>query len=317
MSFFLAYYNIAVSLNITNPQYNGKYKMDTNVIYCGDCLDIIRKFDDNSIDLIYLDPPFFSQREYENIWIKDQLTTLKFSDSEWEKLRNSISPTILKEYEEIEKRWKGGHKGIYVYIAYMRERLEQCWRTLKDDGAIYLHCDWHASHYLKQLTDELFGYDNFRNEIAVRRVRKNVKERKEVKKLNVGYEVILFYAKSDKHFIKLPTKKDIKPERWHDFEASGIRTGMDYELFGIIPKKGNHWRWTKERAIESINNKILRPHPKTGRPQYFIPASTETILDSLWNDLVSSSFKHGYPTEKNEAILERIIKMSSKEGNYY
>lgn len=290
-----------------------KKRMETNVIYCGDCKDILKKIPDGSIDLIYLDPPFFSQQDYENFWIKDKLTTLKFTDKDWENLRHSIDPVILKEYEEIEKRWRGGHRGIYVYIAYMRERLEQCWRILKETGAIYLHCDWHAGHYLKMMMDELFGYNNFRNEIAVKRIRKNVQEREKVKRLNVGYEIVLFYAKSDKHFIDTPKKEEIKPERWHDFEASGYRNGMDYKLFGKIPKKGNHWRWTQERATQAIKDKILRPNPLSGKPQYLIPASTEIILDSLWSDIISSSFKHGYPTEKNEVLLDRIIRMSSKK----
>ncbi|HIH25766.1 restriction endonuclease [Candidatus Woesearchaeota archaeon] len=288
---------------------------ENNVIYCGDCLEVMKKIPDESIDLIYLDPPFFSQKEYENFWIKDQVTSLRFSDKDWETLRSSINPNLLKEYEAIEKRWKGGHRGIYVYIAYMRERLEQCWRLLKKDGAIYLHCDWHAGHYLKMMMDEVFGYDNFRNEIAVRRIRKNVRERKEVKKLNVGYETIFFYAKSDNHFIKLPTRKEVKAERWHDFEASGYRTGMDYDLFGRKPKRGNHWRWTKERAEKSIKDGILRANPNTGKPQYLVPASTEVTLDTLWGDLISSSFKHGYPTEKNEVLLARIIEMSTNKGD--
>jgi len=127
--------------------------VDTNVLYCGDCKHILRKIPDESIDLIYLDPPFFSQMEYENFWIKDKVTTLKFSDKDWEDLRHSIDPVILKEYEEIEKRWRSGHRGIYVFIAYIRERMEQCWRVLKPTGSVYLHCDWHAGHYLKVMMD--------------------------------------------------------------------------------------------------------------------------------------------------------------------
>ena len=77
---------------------------ENNVIYCGDCLEVMKKIPDESIDLIYLDPPFFSQKEYENFWIKDQVTSLRFSDKDWETLRSSINPNLLKEYEAIEKR---------------------------------------------------------------------------------------------------------------------------------------------------------------------------------------------------------------------
>lgn len=146
-----------------------KEEIQTNVIYCGDSKDILKKIPDESVDLIYLDPPFFSQKYYEEIWSysgKANPVSGQFSDKEWEKLRESIDPNTLKQYEHIEERWKGGHKGIYVYIAYMRERLEQCWRVLKPTGSIYLHCDWHAGHYLKVMMDEIFGYGNFQNEIV-------------------------------------------------------------------------------------------------------------------------------------------------------
>src|SRR3989338_2976605 len=147
--------------------------LEPNTIYCGDCKDLLKKLPDESVDLIYLDPPFFSQQQYENFWVQgggDAETKLGFSDKDWHKLKDSIDPNILREYQHIEQRWKGGHsKGIYVYIAYMRERLNQCERVLKKTGSIYLHCDWHAVHYLKQAMDEIFGYDNFRNDITWKR----------------------------------------------------------------------------------------------------------------------------------------------------
>lgn len=136
--------------------------------------------------------------EYENFWIKDKVTTLKFSDKDWEELRQSIDPVILKEYEEIEKRWRSGHKGIYVFIAYMRERVEQCWRVLKPTGSIYLHCDWHAGHYLKVMMDEVFGYNNFKNEIIWRRTGSN----KSVDRFGPIHQTILFYSKANKAYFK-------------------------------------------------------------------------------------------------------------------
>ncbi|MGZ4848465.1 MAG: DNA-methyltransferase [Halobacteriota archaeon] len=171
--------------------------IDPNVaagsIYCGDCKNVLAEIPDESIDLIYLDPPFFSRKEYENFWIKDKVTTLKFSDKGWEDLRYSINPAILKEYEEIEKRWRSGHMGIYVFIAYIRERVEQCWRVLKPTGSIYLHCDWHAGHYLKVMMDEVFGYNNFRNEIIWR----SSNSTKSKKRFGTIHQTIFFYAKSD------------------------------------------------------------------------------------------------------------------------
>ena len=262
--------------------------MEVNAIYEGDNLEIMSNFDSNSIDLIYADPPFYTNKGFELIW-KDK-----------------------GEIRAFEDRWAGG---IEHYVQqFMVPRLQECHRLLKDTGAFYLHCDWHASHYLKIELDRIFGRDNFRNEISVKRIRKNVHERKEVKRLNTAFDSILFYAKSDKHFIKPPLKEEHKPERWHAFDANGLRTGMDYKLFGIKPPQGGHWRWTEERAQKAIKEGILRPNPKSGRPEYLIPASTHTIITSAWDDIPAYSFKSGYPTEKSPELLERIVEMSSKKG---
>jgi len=258
---------------------------NTNTIYCGDCKDVLAKFPNECVDLIYADPPFFSNQQYEIIW-RDGYELRAFED-----------------------RWKGG---ILNYVEWMKERLEQCYRVLKLDGAMYLHCDWHASHYLKVRMDDIFGRENFRNEISVKRIRKNVREFETVKRLNVAFDSLLFYAKSNEHRIKPPMKEEHKPARWHAFDANGLRTGMDYELFGHKPPQGGHWRWTKERAEKAIKEDKLRPNPKTGRPEYLIPASTHTILTSVWDDINAYSFKSGYPTEKSEILLERIIEMSSE-----
>jgi len=258
---------------------------NTNTIYCGDCKDVLAKFPNECVDLLYADPPFFSNQQYEIIW-RDGYELRAFED-----------------------RWKGG---ILNYVEWMKERLEQCYRVLKLDGAMYLHCDWHASHYLKVRMDDIFGRENFRNEISVKRIRKNVREFETVKRLNVAFDSLLFYAKSDEHRIKPPMKEEHKPARWHAFDANGLRTGMDYELFGHRPPEGGHWRWTKERAEKAIKEGKLRPNPKTGRPEYLIPASTHTILTSVWDDINAYSFKSGYPTEKSEVLLDRIIEMSSE-----
>jgi len=262
-------------------------KIKDGVIYQGDNLNVLKRIPSNSINLIYLDPPFFSGRTYSKGFLEEG-NKQEFSDN-----------------------WKD----LTDYIKFIGDRVKELHRVLKKDGALYFHCDWHASHYIKIILDNIFGYGNFRNEISVKRIKKNVNEGEKAKKLNVGYDVILFYAKSDKHFINPPMKKDLKPDRWHGLEASEIRKGMDYDLFGFKPKKGNHWRWSKERSMKAIREGILRPNPQTGKPEYLIPASSKSLLDNRWDDITAYSFKFGYPTEKNERLLDRIIKMSSKEGD--
>jgi adenine-specific DNA-methyltransferase len=145
----------------------------------------------------------------------------------------------------------------------------------------------------------------------VRRIRKNVRERTHVPRLNIGFDSILFYSKSNEHLIEPPLKEDPKPERWHSFEAAGIRTGMDYKLFGHRPKQGNHWRWSKDRSLKAIKEGTLRPNPNTGKPEYFIAESTHILRDNLWDDITAYSFNYNYPTEKKEDMLQLIIEASS------
>lgn len=119
---------------------------ETNVIYCADNLDVMRNLPSESIDFIYVDPPFFSQRNYETIW-GDKNDTASFND-----------------------RWKGG---IYHFTEWMKPRLEQMHRLLTPEGSIVVQLDWHAFHYIKVLMDEIFGYGDpnkghklLRNEIV-------------------------------------------------------------------------------------------------------------------------------------------------------
>lgn len=248
-----------------------KTVIEVDVIYCGDCLGVMRKLPDESINLIYLDPPFFSQKVYENFWIKDKVSKLGFSDKDWETLRHSINPTILEEYEGIEKRWKGGHRGIYIYIAYMRERLDQCWRVLKKTGSIYLHCDWHAGHYLKVMMDGIFGYQNLRNEIIWHY------DYGARSKQNFGskHDTIFRYSKTDEWIFNVD------------------------EILVPFKSKMTEWRYTK-------GGQKGKPMPQ-GK-----------VMSDVWNDIninAMSKERLGYPTQKPEALLERIIKVSSNEGD--
>lgn len=249
-------------------------RLKTNRIYCGDCLEIMKKrIPDESIDLIYLDPPFFSQRYYENFWVKNKMIKLKFSDRQWRKLKGKINPTILAECKAIEDRWKGGRKGIYVYIAYMKERMIQCERVLKDTGSIYLHCDWHAGHYLKVMMDEVFGYDNFRNEIVWwYHDPSGPSKRWFMRK----HDTILFYSKGKK---------------W-TFNVDAVRTPY---------REGT---LEQGRRGDISFGRVVKTHQLGRLPEdvWEIP-----ILNS------QSKERLGYPTQKPEVLLERIVKASSNK----
>ncbi len=185
---------------------------------------------------------------------------------------------------------------------------------ISEDGAIYLHLDWHVRHYVKVMMDEIFGYENFRNEIVVKRIKKNINEYELVRSLNTDQDIVLFYSRIQAVKILPPTMKSEKEPRWHSFEASEYRTGMDYELFRFKPTPGNHWRWSKERAMKAITDGMLRPNPRTGKPEYLVVKEQE-IIGTIWDDIPAYSFTNQFNTEKSEALLKRIIKMSSNPGD--
>src|SRR6266542_1795239 len=113
--------------------------LENGIIYCDDNLRRRSQFPSECVDLVYLDPPFFSNRNYEVIW-GDEAEVRSFED-----------------------RWEGG---MQVYINWMKDRMIELRRILKDTGVIFLHCDWHASHYLKLMMDDVFGYRNLQNELV-------------------------------------------------------------------------------------------------------------------------------------------------------
>jgi DNA modification methylase len=112
--------------------------LDTRVVYCGDCLEQLANLPDNCVDLIYIDPPFNSNRNYEVFWGE------------------------TKEKRSFADR----HASTQAYIDYMRPRCVQLSRVLKKTGSFYYHCDWHASHYVKVMLDQIFGENLFQNEIV-------------------------------------------------------------------------------------------------------------------------------------------------------
>jgi adenine-specific DNA-methyltransferase len=204
-----------------------------------------------------------------------------------------------------------------IWLSMMYPRLKLLKKFLREDGAVFIQLDDNEQHYAKVICDEIFGRNNFRNTIIVSRIKKNIRERDMVKSLNYAQDFILFYAKSDACFIRPPEKEDRKEERWHALDASGLRTGMDYELFGKRPPQGRHWAWSYEKAATAIKAGILKPHEKTGKPIYKINASDTTMLDTNWTDLQTSSFNWDFPGgEKNEKVIKRILEMTTSPGDY-
>jgi adenine-specific DNA-methyltransferase len=248
------------------------------------------------LKLIYIDPPFWTGENY--------YSKVKVNGEDVTKAPSVIEKLAYKDY------WEGG---VDSYLDMLFPRLHLMKKLLRRDGAIFVHIDWHIGHYAKVLMDEVFGADNFRNEIQVKRIRKNVQEYETVKRLNVANDTILLYGRTDAHRILQPRKEGKLEERWHAFDAPGLRQGMDYQLFGKKPPPGRHWMWSKDRADESVKNGQLRPSQTTGRPEYLVE-SAESVVTSTWDDISAYAFGHGFQTEKSERLLGRIIEMSSEKG---
>ncbi|MDR1866105.1 MAG: hypothetical protein LBR08_11115 [Bacteroidales bacterium] len=277
-----------------------------NKLILGDNLEILKGFESESVDLIYLDPPFFSNRNYEVIWGDDG------------------------EIRSFQDRWAGG---MDHYIGWLRERVEQMHRILKPSGSIFLHCDWHADAYIRvDILDKIFGMNHLRGEIVWNRAFAHNDAKK---KLAVLSDTIWYYSKSENfvyHPIYPNTGDDYK-KRFNLTDENGRlyqsvpmdspnpRQNLMYEWKGYPhPPKG--WRYSKAE-MEELDSKgeIIYPDNSQGRlrrKKYWDEAKG-ALLGNVWTDIQNvqgqSKERIGYPTQKPIALLDRIIKMASNEGD--
>lgn len=232
---------------------------DTSVIHCEDNLTGLARLPDGCVDLIYLDPPFFSNRSYEVIW-GDEAEVRSFED-----------------------RWEGG---INVYVNWMRERVLEMHRVLKPTGTIYLHCDYHASHYLRVMMDGVFGQNKFRNEIAWA-YKYGGRPRRDFGR---KHDTILRYVKGAK---------------WY-FDEAAVR----------IPHEPASIEHNYRHVDES--GRRYREDNWSGKRKYRYYADEGRGRDDVWTDIGSLHHEDkerlGYPTQKPEKLLEVIIRASSSEG---
>jgi site-specific DNA-methyltransferase (adenine-specific) len=301
---------------------------------------------DESVDLIYLDPPFNSSRSY-NVLFKDesgaesdaQITAFEDTwhwgaDAEQtyhELVQNAPAnvATMLGALREFV-----GTNQMMAYLVMMTARLIELHRVLKPTGSIYLHCDPTASHYLKIVMDTIFGTENFRNEIIWKRSTAHSSSNK----YGPLHDVILYYAKTgnltwNNQFTPhseeyLSSKYRYKDEngriyRLDNLTAAGVRHGSSgKEWRGIDPtSRGYHWKYTVEKLDElDTAGRIYWP-PKGKIPQYkrFLDEVKGTVLQDIWEDIppINSQAQErlGYPTQKPLALLERILQASSNEGD--
>jgi DNA modification methylase len=312
---------------------------EENLLYYGDNLDVLRRHvADGSVDLVYLDPPFNSAQDY-NVLFKERNGTESaaqiraFEDTwRWDTVAARAYQEIVEGGGKVAQAMIAFHSylganDMLAYLAMMAPRLAELRRVLKETGSIYLHCDPTASHYLKILMDAVFGPANYRNEISWRR--SNPKSHIKVNFPNCR-DVILRYSKShtcvfhvtytehDPHYTDKAYKYSDEKGRYRLLpllNPNDNRPNLTYEFLGVK----RVWRWTRERMEEAYENGLvvqLKPRAVPQYKKYLSDSKGRTATDN-WDDIQQAAGNEslGYPTQKPEALLERIIRASSNEGD--
>lgn len=318
----------------------GQRVITKNTLFYGDNLPVIRDYlADETVDLIYLDPPFNSSRSY-NVLYKDEsgaeaeAQMMAFEDTwHWNHSTEAQYRELIATGDKLAQILEtlvavAGRNQMMAYLVMMAARLIELHRVLKPTGSLYLHCDPTASHYLKMILDLIFGAGNFRNEITWKRQSAHNDSR--------GYgsvhDIILFYIKSDmfvwnqiyqpydeKYVEQYYRYTDENGRRFMsgDLGAAGLKGGgYNYEWKGIK----RIWRLPIE-SMQQLDNEGHIFYTKNGIPRrkrYLDEAKGLPIQDS-WDDLESlrswNEERLGYPTQKPIALLERIIQASSNPGD--
>ena len=322
----------------------------TNTLYYGDNLDILRQHvPDESVDLIYLDPPFNSNASY-NVLFKEQTgeespAQIKAFTDTWEWTQEServfeqeiiMHPATPPNVKDMITAFREfiGRNAMMAYLVMMTPRLVELRRVLKPTGSIYLHCDPNASHYLKLLMDAVFGNHNFRNEIVWKRADSKGDTGQGAKHFGRVNDTILFYTKTTNsvfHAQYGPLDPDYVDRFYRYNDPDGRRYKLDNMLGPGGAAKGNpeyevmgvtrFWRYSKERMQRLIDEgRVVQTNPGTV-PMYkrYLDESQGTPISTNWSDISFvrgwSKERLGYPTQKPQALLERIIEASSNESD--
>lgn len=314
-----------------------------NKLYLGDNLEVLRNnVADRSIDLIYIDPPFASNADYDfvstdtlnpdepSVRVNAFVDTWSWTDETAETLqeirkRHADLAVLLNVFAQTMR-----HNDLSAYLVMMSIRLLELKRVLKPSGSFYLHCDASASSYLKVALDLIFGAQNFRSEIAWKRTSSH----NDSKKWAHIHDTLLFYAGSgftwnpiylahDPEYIRNFYRYEDERGRYRLHEiirtaSMGPRPNLAYEYKGYRPEWG--WRQVREK-VEALDRDDRLTWSGTGRPylKRYLHEQKGTPCPSLWTDISPLSHKAaeklGYPTQKPLSLLERIIEASSNEGD--
>jgi site-specific DNA-methyltransferase (adenine-specific) len=280
--------------------------VDTRVIYCGDNLEQLKKLPEACIDLIYIDPPFNSNRNYEVFWGE------------------------TKEKRAFEDR----HASTQAYIEFMRPRCVELARVLKKTGSFYYHCDWHASHYVKVMLDPILGENNFQCEIIWRRTTAKGLAFTGFPK---NHDSVFFYGGGERPTFNrpyIPYDPNNLDERTAGKYSHRDANGRVYRLDNLINPNPNRpnltyeflgvkkvWRWTRGRMEQAHKDGLVVQTKPGAVPQLkrYLDEQEGRPIDTVWTDIPpvnsQASERLGYPTQKPLALLERIIKASSNPND--
>ena len=328
-----------------------------NRLHYGDCFTVMQDLPSQSVDLIYLDPPFNSKRQYNAIYkdetgrpLPDQIEAfcdLFTLDAETEHAITHM-PILMREAgidDNVAEFWhiwmnalRYTNPRLLAYLAYMVQRLLVMKRILKPTGSVYLHCDPTASHYIKVMMDGVFGHDHFQNEIIWRRYDRPKGSQHKARRYGRSSDTILFYSKGRIHTfnadeIRTPLSQDEIDKRFSSIDdkghfmsgpllrspSMGDRPNLVFDFQGYTPGPFG-WRMTREN-LQKVYDRDDFYFTSNGLPRRkFRPGEDlGDFVDNVWTDIGALGSQDqerlGYPTQKPLALLNRIIKASSNEGD--
>ena len=319
-----------------------------NRLYYGDNLDVLRRHvEDSTVDLVYLDPPFNSNANYNVLFAEHDGTKAAsqikaFTDTwEWDDSAARAYEEVVEQGGRVSQAMQAfrtflGDTDILAYLAMMAPRLVELNRVLKPTGSIYLHCDPTASQYLKMLMDAIFMPEHFLNEIIWQRSTAHSDTKQGMSRLGRIHDVLLLFKKSQKwtwNTIFVPYDQTYVDSHYRyveegtgrryrkgDLTANHPGGDTSYEFNGVRPYKGRYWAYSRAK-MEEFQREGRLVFTKSGMPEYkrYLDEMPGVPLQDVWTDIApinsQAQERLGYPTQKPELLMERIIALSSNEDD--
>ena len=310
--------------------------MPENTLYYGDNLDILRRYvRDETVDLVYLDPPFNSNATYNVLFAErngsQAASQIKaFEDAwHWDQVAAALFQETVERGGSVSQALQAfrqllGSSDMLAYLTMMAPRLVELRRVLKPTGSIYLHCDPTASHYLKVLMDATLGPAGFRNEIVWKRFNFHA----DARRFGRVSDRILFYTKTQDFIfnaLRVPFSDEYLSSKFvYEDERGRFRLdnlnppggrGPVYEFHGVTKP----WRFTRDKMVKLDADGRIHTGSRIPQLKRYLDELQGQAVHELWSDIApinpQAHERLGYPTQKPEALLERIIRASSNEGD--